>query len=49
MLMMFKVINGCLRYYVGQEKTMKNFAAGKLSEKEKNKQLREIELRRVSR
>ena len=46
---MFKLIDGPLRYYVGQQKTMKNFEAGKLTEKEKNKQLREIELRRVSR
>ena len=46
--MIFQVIDGRLRYHVGQEKTMKNFEAGKLTEKEKNKQLREIELRRVS-
>ena len=33
--------------WMTKEKTMKNFEAGKLTEKEKNQQLRQIELRRV--
>ena len=47
--MMFNVFDGRVTYYVGQEKVLKNFAEGKLTEKEKNSQLRCIELRRVSR
>ena len=46
--MMFNVFDGRLRYYVGQEKVLNNLEAGKISEKEKNSQLRCIELRRVS-